>query len=369
MRFPAFLAILMIIHIHAFTREADTTRHIFTGIEGHYGFIIPHSEKISEFSGVNPAGISISYNRLHTSLAARKVFNSYRISGFEALYVSFRDPEILGSAFMFTAYAEPVIAHSSRYLFSVRGGAGFSYNSRIYDSIENPLNKFFSTRISFPLYISAKFSYRLNPNIFLTLAANYNHISNGGIQQPNTGMNFPTASVGIRYFHNAFPVLGEGRVTGREVIPGITLLIQALSGYRVVDKTEIFPEKRTFAFGLHLRASKHLKPFYSLNAGAEMISDGAIREMIRREGTSKDHRRLAVTAGQDFSFGRSVFTQYFGFYVYSPWKARNRMYEKYELAFKISPHFQAGVYIKAHAQVAELMGLNFSYLLYRKDDG
>ena len=33
--------------------------------------------------------------------------------------------------------------------------------------------------------------------------------------------------------------------------------------------------------------------------------------------------------------GKVIFTQYFGFYLYSPYKARNPLYQKYELAYKI----------------------------------
>ena len=116
--------------------------------------------------------------------------------------------------------------------------------------------------------------------------------------------------------------------------------------------------------GLNIRTSKQLKPYYALNAGAELISDGAIKETIRRQNMSTDHKRLALTAGQDFLFGNAVFTQYFGFYVYSPYKAQKSVYQKYELAYKIHPNLLVGVYLKAHAQIAELMGLNLGYLLF-----
>lgn len=96
-----------------------------------------------------------------------------------------------------------------------------------------------------------------------------------------------------------------------------------------------------------------------------MIFDDYIRETIKREQTGLDYKRFAITAGQDFLLGEVIFTQYLGFYIYSPYKARNSIYQKYELAYKFKPNLMAGVYLKAHLQVAEMMGLSFSYFLFK----
>lgn len=362
MKFSCLFVLILTIDLPVFTQTTDTSIHHFVGFQSQYGFIIPHSEKIEAVSGTNPAGFAMEYNRLNRSYKSWKVFNAFRISGFQAAYFSFRNPEILGSAFMITTFAEPILAHGSTYLFSVRAGAGLSYHTKLYDSIENPSNKFFSTRIAFPLYAGLRFNYRVSESTFFNLSAVYNHISNGGIRHPNIGMNFPTLAAGFQYFPSHIPFLHRDYSSDLKVKPGLSFIVQALWGYRVVDKTEIFPEKGAHVLGVHIRATKQLKTYYALNAGTELITDGAIKEIIRRNGTGTDNKRLALTAGHDFLFGNAVFTQYFGFYIYSPYKARNSVYQKYELAYKVQPDFSFGVYLKAHAHVAELMGLNVNYL-------
>ncbi|NSW94798.1 MAG: hypothetical protein HPY62_08860, partial [Bacteroidales bacterium] len=112
------------------------------------------------------------------------------------------------------------------------------------------------------------------------------------------------------------------------------------------------------------RLSKQVKSWYALNAGAEAIFDGYIKETIKREQKDTDYRRFALTAGQDLLFGKVIFTQYLGVYLYSPYKARNAVYQKYELAYRLSPRLYSGVYLKAHLHVAELMGVNCSYVLF-----
>jgi hypothetical protein len=346
-------------------REAPTIYNSVGG-EGHYGFILRHSTKISGVSHTKPVGVTAGAGRINTSLESWKVFNAFWFRGFEAGYFDYRYPDVLGGVFSFIVFAEPVINHGKNHLFTIRGGIGPTCHTIIYDSVANPLNLFFATRMSFRLFLSARFSYRLSDNLILGLSGNYNHISNGGVKQPNLGMNFPTASVGLHYFPGGFPVLTRAYSNDLVVRPGIAWTIQALSSYRVLDKTENYPEKGLFSFGVRASASKQLSRYYALNAGAEVISDYAIKETIRRSNLDKDFRRAAVTLGQDFLFGQTIFTQYFGIYVYSPYKAMNRTYQKYELSYRINENLFAGVFLKAHAHVAELMGVQFGYVFSNK---
>ena len=367
MRLATFISILFISGSVLFSQKADTAMFIFSGSQVHYGFIIPHSDAIEEVSHTKPYGFEVNINRINTSYESWKIFNTYWISGLQAGYFNFQNPEVVGGNFMISVFAEPIVSFGRRYIFSLRGGTGLSYHTVIFNANENPLNKFFSTRLNFPLFLGFRYSYKVNQNIFLNITGNYNHISNGGIKHPNYGMNFPTASVGFQYYHKSIPVLSKGYLNRVEVVkPGISIQFQALSGYKVIDKTDIFPEKGAFVSGFNIRVAKQLKTYYQINGGAEIIFDGGIKETIRRDSLNVDYKRLAITAGQDFLFGKAVFTQYFGFYVYSPYKARNAFYQKYEMGYRIYPRITLGVYLKAHLHVAELMGVNVNFMLLKR---
>lgn len=360
MKYTVAFTIVLFIFFNGFTQ--DTARvYNSAGIHLHYGFIIPHADEIEPVSHTNPAGVELNYYKLNTSFKSWKVFSTFWQSGIQAGYYNFMNPGVVGSAFTLTAFAEPFLASGRKYIFSLRGGAGISYHTRIYDTIENPANKFFANRISFPVYISARLGYRVASGTLLTLAGNYNHISNGGMKQPNYGMNYPTLSLGLQYFPRDLPDLKTDYKSDLVREPGIILVTQLLSAYKVVDETDEYPEKGAFAIGFHVRAAKQLSRFYSLNAGGEIILDRALRETIRREGAGTDYKRVALTAGQDFLFGNAIFTQYFGFYVYSPRKAFRNIYQKYELSYRISKDVSAGAFLKAHLYVAELMGLQMNF--------
>lgn len=348
------------------TRGADTIPYKNLGLRAHYGFIIPHSKAIEEVSHTNPFGFELSLNKLHTSYNRWQIFNSYLFTGWQAGYFNYQYPEVLGSVFDITVYAEPVLNYGRNYFFTIRGGTGISYHTRYYDSEKNPLNQFFSTRLNFPLFVELRYKYRIAGTTYLTLSGCYNHISNGGFKQPNKGMNFPTMALGLEHFRDEVPFLDHNY--RREGLEGriISLSAQALSALKILGETDEYKEEPAFVYGLSARVSRQAKTWYSLNAGAEIIVDGYLREIIRREGTGIDHKRAAITAGQSFHLGRVIFTQYLGFYVYSPFRALNPVYQKYELAYRFTPRLSAGVYLKAHLHVAELMGMNINYTILRK---
>jgi hypothetical protein len=351
--------------IHA---ETDTIPHIFTGFQAHYGFIIPHSESIRNVSHTKPYGIEISRCKFRTSPGDWKVFNSYWISGIKAGYFNFQYPKVLGYTLAISVFAEPVIISGEKYFFTIKGGGGLSYHSKIYDQTDNPLNMFFSSRISLPVYVTAGFKYRISDKTFVTLSGSYNHVSNGGYKQPNKGMNFPTVALGLEHFQKTPPVWDSKYIAYKEVRkPGMFLTIQALTTIRVIGKEGAFPQRECFIYGLNSRVTKPLGPIYALNAGAELICDRYIRESLRRKNINTDYKRFALTLGQEFTFGKVIFTQYFGYYLYSPNEARNPIYQKYELSYNIIKIFSLGIYIKSHAQVAESTGITFNYKFVLSD--
>jgi hypothetical protein len=361
---PVFV-ILFLLSRAVFFIKADTIPFFYSGFQVHYGYIIPHSEFIRAVSHTKPYGFEISRNRIHTSYGEWKVFNAYWISGVEAAYFNFQNPEVLGYVFTISAFAEPVLFHGSRYFITIRSGGGLSYHSKIYDPVENPANMFFSTRISFPLYAAARFKYRIGCCTYLLLSGSYNHISNGGIKLPNKGMNFPTMTFGVERFQGKPPELNDNFYSYHEVRkPAIFLTIQALTTLRVMSSEGVFPQKAYYVFGMHTRITKPLGSKYALNAGAEIICDGYIKETLRRTQTNLDYKRFAITFGQDFLLGKVIFTQYCGFYLYSPNKARKPFYQKYELAYKIYRNILFGIYLKSHLGVAESMGVTFSYQIF-----
>jgi hypothetical protein len=356
MRNTGLIIILFLINSSVHSQETKTGKHFFTGFQSHYGFIIPHTAAIEPVSHTSPYGFELSFNRLHTSYEKWKIFRRYTISGLQLGYFNFQNPDIVGKSYVLSIFTEPIILARNRYVFSVKAGGGASWQTRIHDPVNDSLNKFFSTRISFPLYLSAKLKYRIAQNTLLTLSGCYNHISNGAVRLPNYGINFPTVSLGVEYFPKPFPELNHNYTAEQSSRSADRyFMFQGLTGYKIVYG------EPTWSFGISARFTRHLRTFYALNAGAELLFDGGVRRMIVIEDRQIDDKRFSVTAGQDLLFGKVVFTQYLGIYFYTPYKPMSPVYQKYELSYRFMPNFQTGIYLLAYGGDADLFGLAVSY--------
>jgi len=361
MRSLTLFIFVFLFSLSLFSQKSDSVNHRYIGFQAHYGFIIPHSSAIETVSHTKPYGFEISYNKLNTTFESWNVFHLYNNSGIQAGYFNFQNPKIVGSAYTLTVFTEPIIRTGDRFLFSLKAGGGISYQTKIFDQETNPLNKFFGMRIGFPLYLTSRLKYRIGQKTYITLSGSYNHISNGSIKVPNYGINYPTVSIGLEYFQNGIPRLNNVYVADHHIkTNGHYFQLEVLTGYKEVYAMPCF------AFGVDARYVKLIRPKYALNAGVELIMDGGIKEIIKIKNLDLDYKRFAITLGQDFLLGKVTFTQYFGIYLYSPYKARNPVYQKYELSYAVLPDFLFGFYLKAHTSNAELFGICINYRLLRK---
>lgn len=339
--------------------NADADNVLCLGIRGHYGFIIPHSRQIKELSYANPWGIE---GEVVWHLMREKIWKycyCYPRTGFGLFYANFDNPEILGYSVALYPFIEPYILAERKLSFSWRFGIGPAYVSKFYDAETNPDNFFFSSHLSFIVQLSFATHYRFNEYFTTRLGFNFNHISNGGLKEPNIGMNYPTINLGLDYGLTEAVFVQRSRESGQELYGKKSWFdVYVLGTAKTAEKSEdrFYPVigagiYYNYLFGRILAAS----------AGTEWISDFSEKERIRRKyegipgAEPPDHNRAAVLLGINILFGRFSFLHQWGIYYYEPNPARNRAYQRYGLNFRFTKRCYTGVNVKAHGHVADLM--------------
>ncbi|MEN8122823.1 MAG: acyloxyacyl hydrolase [Bacteroidota bacterium] len=330
------------------------------GSKLHYGVILPHSERIRTLAFNNPFGIEVNFNWLNHSEKSVRQLNCYSYTGIAINYFNFGHPKI-GSSVNLWYYFEPLLKFKNKLNYSIRAGTGITYLSTIYDQETNPENKFFSSHIAFLLIVDFKLKYKLTKKLELCCSICYNHISNGGFKQPNYGMNFPTITLGVDYNFkpiNLKPIKKE-KIRDEEKV--WSFKAEVLSSIKVQNKTPEFKEKACFAYGFSSYTNKRISKFSALNFGLEYIADGYVKEEILRAGLDMDYKRAAGFIGHDLTFGKVNLTVNIGIYFYSPYKAKDPVYEKYMLQYRFNK-FYTGVFMLAHGDAAEIMGFNAGFV-------
>ena len=323
------------------------------GMEGNYGFIIPHSPELRSISKSHPVGFTLHYQTLNPKEESWNACHCFHYLGIQFSYHNFSNPDVLGSAYSLSGSFEPILWKSKRSSISLLTGVGISYLNEVYDENSNPENIFFSAPISFLFFLTPKFEYRFSGLWSGHLSFAYNHISNGGQRQPNKGMNYPMIGLGINRYLNpvAFPKYDKKPLSkewNRYLESGFT------------TGESQWAEGRRPVISLLGGFYKSVSSINALGGGFELVLDYTVDV----ENSRIEALMPAPYIANHFLFGRFDFNQKLALYTYKPSGYNEYLfYQRYTLNYSVLKGFSLGFSLKAHGHVAEYMDIRLGYKL------
>ena len=359
MPFREITIIICLLHFMNCLFCQDRQSSLIVGLRPHYGFIVKHSGKLEGLTKTFPWGLEVDANWQLMSEQSWQYCFCYPRAGVSFFYTNFANPEVLGSSFALYPFIEPAINGDRKLHTTIRFGMGPTFLNNVFDSIENPENKFYSTRISFIVHANFGVNYVVSEKFFLRISADFNHISNGGIKNPNLGINFPTASIGLEYNFNPLPYIIRSKDKSIKLINysrRFDLTVFA------TGKTAVKGEERYPVYGISSGFSYVVGRQHAISLAAEFTVDLADRKEITKDSLMKndafiDHKYIAVFAGHELILGRFNFYQQLGVYLYSPFERRDMVFQRYGLNFYVTRKFFIGTNLKAHREVADFLDL------------
>ena len=361
-----FTSVLAIIFwINAGATGSDSLRTpLVLGIRPHYGFVIIHSSDIWQIRNSHPRGLEINLSWHYISEKSYNTCLCFPRLGLSLTYWDFDNPEILGQGLTLTGFVEPFFGNCNRVSFSFRAGTGFAYANKPYDEETNPNNFSYSTKFGFALLLAATLNYKLSKRVNFNFSANYNHISNSGINEPNKGINYPTISLGLGYFLRTgeFVKFPKKDWKTKDIKRNKIHLSIFGNAKQTNEKGEF---ERYLVWGLSGMFARQVSRLSAIGLGLEFLNDGALKEEIKRNTSgSIDYKMIGILAGHEFLLGKFIFSQQIGFYIYDQYKANTFLYQRYGLVFKLSKRIFTGIDLKAHGHVANFivfkLGFTFS---------
>lgn len=342
---------------------ADTLaaeKFFYAGARVHYGSMIIHSRAIKDIGNAYPLGLELTLGRHTATGQARDACNCYPKSGVILGLWDFDKPEILGRGVSAIAFIEPVFGARKRFSFSIRAGVGFAWLSHPYNPVTNPFNFSYSTHVAFPLLLGTVLDYRISQGTLLNFGILYNHISNGGLREPNKGINWPTIALGLDFFRQPprFPQreVSDWKQTDMQRVQRNVYLFGTA---RQLNHEEL---KKYPVLGMEAWVNYRVSRLSRLGAGTLFLYDGSDGEEIRRNPLSEaDPCRAGLMLGHGFLLGRFVFSQAFGVYLYDSYKAADPVYQRYSLTHPLGKHLEAGVSLMAHRHVADFLDFRLGW--------
>jgi hypothetical protein len=332
------------------------------GVRGHSGFIIAHSRELIDVSKSNPFGFELSALWLLHSPKHTDAMGLISKRGFALHYIDFDNPPVLGRTVSFVPFVEPCIRPWKPLYASLRLGLGPAWLTRLYDETDNPTNLFFSFPLSLWAMLNAHLHYRASPQWEFSAGINYNHISNGGMRNPNKGMNFPTYNAGLSYALTPISVSRPERNKSWKQQPRRFGYVLAIGTAKNTDSNAQYPEvKACWSAGFLAVGGYRVGRLSGISAGTEWIHDGFAQEMQRRSGGEKSAWKGGLLVGHELLLGRVSFGTHFGAYLFNPTGDRDPVYQRYGLYWRSKRHLMFGSSLKAHRHVADVFDLRLGW--------
>lgn len=340
--------------------SASSQNTQFLRLQTHKGFIIPHSPELKPVASKNIWGISADYGWIMTNENSWKNCNCFAKVGMSAAMFNYNKPDILGNSYNVSIFGEPYLGFSRKLYLTIKGGMGVSYLDQVYHENTNPTNTFISAPISYILFLSPGLNYRAHNNWTIQLAANYNHISNGGGKQPNKGINFPTISIGIEHYFGevAFPDYQRSFENHEWSFYG------RLFSTRTVNTDSTFNDSKNLLLGIEAGVYRKISKINSLTIGSEFSFDGSLQEKIDRDQLDNNAWIFSIGGGHAFIFGRFYLVQQVFYYAVRSLPTNNKnFYQRYGAYYQIGKYLNLGFSLKAHGHVADHLDLRFGVVL------
>ncbi|MCA1764081.1 MAG: acyloxyacyl hydrolase [Flavobacteriales bacterium] len=262
-------------------------------------------------------------------------------------------PKVLGQGLTGLFFLEPVFGAKNKLSFSIRGAFGLSYQNKPFDEAQNPDNLSYSTRLAFPLQVGIAANYRISEDWIIDAGARYNHISNGGLKQPNKGINWPTLSVGVSKYFSTPEFYQRPKEDWRKVSDPKKRVETALFG--TYQKTS--SGKFLWSGGVSALYSTQVARISALVGEAEYNYDAFQAELGKLDGKDADGHTSGVAVGHEFILGNYRFGQRFGAYLLKPDTRKEDVYQRYSITYLYKDSWSFGVSLKAHGHVADFLDL------------
>ncbi len=343
----------------------DSLRQLVLAARYHSGFIFAHNTYVQNTKGVHPNGFEIEYSHLRSDSATVTKFKCYPRTGFSFTYVDY-NKDLLGRGYSLSYFLEPNYRLGNNLKMNLRASAGLSYLTNPFDSVKNPTNQSYSGHINSFLQLGLGLSYPITHHFAVYAMGNFFHNSNGGLKQPNSGVNYINASIGLQYYAYAahLPVYKKEKDTSwkhQGIHFDASLYYSPKGGYNADSSAS-----RKFIIGASAQAIEQVGNLDAITLAAEIYYDDALRSQKQTFIYDSSSNVLAgLLVGHQFLLNRFTFTQELGFYIfkktdmydalYRDKKLYHTTYQRWGLYYNIKKHWSVGINMLAHYQIADFI--------------
>lgn len=266
-------------------------------------------------------------------------------------------PDILGVSVPLYGFLEPHYRLGENTFFFLRAGMGFTYQNLPFDEATNPLNLSYSRELNTFVGLGLGTEYRWSEYWGARVAFWYNHSSNGGAQEPNKGLNYPTLMFGINRSFEPLKFESRDQLSGEKKDPLRQFDLQFYMAGKAIDETRV-----TYAvYGIEASYLHQFSRISAWTVGFETTQNDAYAEVIRQEDLNQSAFQVNLLAGHSFVLGKFTFSQRAGVYVWRDYSNTPDWFQRYGVNYYFWKGMSFGANIRVHGHVAEFLDARIGY--------
>ncbi len=347
---------------------AQNTKGIIFESGFHYGTVIKHTKKFQPpISGKTFAGEWSYYRNTYGKKDWQEV-NHFPMFGVSFSYFNFGNNQDLGSAIAIRPSINYRFLDKRFFYGYFHFSTGLAFLNKPYHHTRNRINNVIGSKFNDITVIRLGTGWRFNPNWALQLAGTFTHYSNGGVTQPNLGINTTTLFASLVYSLNPvrkedYILRSDNRVFDKKIRFHQMLILGGRE--RGAPGGKFYP-----SYGYQFTVTRNLSRVNRLHAGLEFEYATSTLEFLNHIGqfeTQGERRRAAfrpsfILADEIILGNFSIMLQlgiYFGQPLDVPWIVYAKLGGRYYLPiWKQSKNkiFVSGQ-MKSHKSVAEYINI------------
>ncbi len=338
------------------------------GVNPYYGAVLKYKKEMKQLEFTNLHGIELYANKIADGSKDWHHFYNFPQWGVAASYFNYGVPSELGEVVSLTTYLD-FTAGKKKHKWRMNIGTGLVYSSVTFEPETNNQNTAISSTISYVLRGTIHKEFQLSEKYFFNVNLAFRHYSNGRLNMPNNGMNYPIIGVGIRYLPKSVEIKSMERDSGLD--NKIRYTVRGSMSWREV--WEIDDKQK--AYSLSFYGSKQLSKFNRLLFGIDAFKynqESIVKSNIvyrEKAGISEDEQldngteQLALTLGTELLISKVSVIIQGGVYVYKPQAYYSSWYQRYGIKYNFTRNIFSQVSLKSHSRTADMVEFGAGFTL------
>ncbi len=340
--------------------QVDSTHQWFVRGNYHYGILLPEYSVMNYTSNDYIRGFEVNF--IHQTTGKNIWERLYRnpVYGVSFFYSTMGNKEVYGDQYTLYPFYGLHFIQRPRFTFGYQMGVGISYATKKFSLTGNPENVTIGSHINIHYHADLLARFALTDRLSVNTGIAFNHISNANLAEPNVGLNFVTANVGMQYAYGK--KVKVQRDKPERLNPFWTYELTLAGGLK---HTRTFESFKYAAIAVGGTVKRRISHRFALGGGLDFFYDSSIEpqmEELNKPFKSQYAYMSGIHLSQEFIYNKVSFILQEGIYVGLMHRLNEYpMYNRAMVRYKFSKHFLMSVSMKSHIYILDFPELGIGY--------